>query len=244
MTKVVGVIPARYASTRFPGKPLALIQGKPMIQWVIEGAKKARDLSDLLVATDDERIATVVRAAGAEAVMTDSDLPSGTDRVFAAVRGRDFDVVVNIQGDEPLIRAEMLTELIAPLLESNAPEMSTLMTDLSHDELQNLNVVKALCNQKGDALYFSRFPVPYSRGSAEGALACGKHIGLYAYQRTFLEKFCVTPPTPLELGESLEQLRALELGARIRVVYTKHRSLGVDTPEDLAKIEKMLGAAK
>lgn len=240
MKKVLGVIPARFASTRFPGKPMALIQGKPMIQWVVEGTLKAKSLAAVLVATDDEKIARAAKDAGAEAVMTDSDLPSGTDRICAAIKGREADIVVNIQGDEPLIRAEMLEELIAPMLEAQAPEMSTLACDLSEDELQNPNVVKALRDMNGNAIYFSRFPVPYSRGPANGNFACLKHIGLYAYKRDFLEKFCVTPPSALELGESLEQLRALELGAKIRVVPTRHRSLGVDTPEDLAKIEKML----
>lgn len=240
MKKVLGVIPARFASTRFPGKPMALIQGKPMIQWVVEATLKAKSLSTVLVATDDEKIARAAKDAGAEAVMTDSDLPSGTDRICAAIKGRDADIVVNIQGDEPLIRAEMLEELIAPMLEAQAPEMSTLACELSEDELQNPNVVKALRDVNGNAIYFSRFPVPYSRGQAKGNFACLKHIGLYAYKRDFLEKFRVTPPSALELGESLEQLRALELGAKIRVVPTRHRSLGVDPPEDLAKIEKML----
>ncbi len=244
MKIVVGVIPARFASSRFPGKPLTLIRGKPMIQWVLEGTLKSKLLSKVLVATDDERIARVVVQAGGEAVMTASDLPTGTDRIFAAIKGIEADIVVNIQGDEPLIQAEMLDELVRPLLEDSTLEMSTLGNDLKIQELNDLNVVKVVRNHNGDALYFSRFAIPYSRSSAEGNLACLKHLGLYAYQRKFLESFCVTRPTPLELAESLEQLRALEIGARIRVVKTVHRSQGVDTPEDVAKIEQALGESK
>ena len=241
MQSVVGVIPARYAASRFPGKPLALIQGRPMILWVLEGARRSKRLDRVIVATDDERIRAVVFAAGGEVVMTDSGLPSGTDRVFAAIRGIAADVVVNIQGDEPLIQSEMLDELIAPMLEDATLEMATLGHSISTSDLNNPNSVKVIMNTKGDAIYFSRFPIPYSRGPAvPGAEVCLKHVGLYAYQRHFLETFCATAPSALELGESLEQLRALDLGARIRVVKTNHRSQGVDTPEDLAKIEDQL----
>jgi 3-deoxy-manno-octulosonate cytidylyltransferase (CMP-KDO synthetase) len=244
MKKVVGVIPARYASTRFPGKPLALIRGRPMVAWVLEGARKSSLLSKVIVATDDERIAQAVRDVGGEAVMTASDLPSGTDRIHAALTGQEADVVVNIQGDEPLLQPEMLDQLVGPLLTDPSLEMSTLANEIAADELKNPNVVKVITNVRGEAIYFSRFPIPYSRAEAAAPFACLKHVGLYAYQRHFLERFCLTPPAQLELGESLEQLRALNLGARIRVVTTAHRSVGVDTPEDLARIEHWLGAVK
>ena len=241
---VVGVIPARYGSTRFPGKPLALIQGKPMIQWVWEGACRARTLQQVIVATDDERIAKVIRQAGGKAVMTDSDLPSGSDRILAALKGIEADLVVNIQGDEPLIQSEMIDLLVQPLKADPGLEMSTLANEILADEISNPNIVKVILMDSGDALYFSRFAIPYSRTKAQAPFHCLKHLGLYAYRREFLEKFCATPPNAIEVAESLEQLRALALGARIRVVKTSYQSLGVDTPEDLAKIEKTLGAAK
>jgi 3-deoxy-manno-octulosonate cytidylyltransferase (CMP-KDO synthetase) len=244
MKTVIGVIPARYASTRFPGKPLAPIRGKPMIQWVPEGARQSKLLSKVIVATDDERIARAVRAIGGEVAMTASELPTGTDRINAAVRDLKADIVVNIQGDEPLIQAAMLDELVAPLWADASLEMSTMSNEITTEELANLNSVKVVTDQNGNALYFSRFPIPYSRASLTRPAACAKHLGLYAYQRQFLERFCAAPPSPLEQAESLEQLRALEMGARIRVVKTRYRSLGVDTPEDLAKIEQSLGGAK
>lgn len=242
--QVIGVIPARFASTRFPGKPLALIRGKPMILHVLERALRAKALSQVLVATDHNEIKRAVESAGGRAIMTDPHLPSGTDRINAAVKGLEGEIIVNIQGDEPLLHPEMLDLLVSPLLHDNSVLMSTLSGPISKDEVENPNVVKVIANQKGDAIYFSRFPIPYSRSKAEAPFICQKHLGLYAYHRTFLETFCAAPMSDLEKSESLEQLRALSLGAQIRVMQTVHTSVGVDTPEDLAKIEKWLGETK
>ncbi|MBX2988777.1 MAG: 3-deoxy-manno-octulosonate cytidylyltransferase [Bdellovibrionaceae bacterium] len=242
--KIVGVIPARFGASRFPGKPLFEIAGKPLLQWVIEGARQSRRLQEVLVATDDARIAGLARRCGVEAVMTDSDLPSGTDRIWAAVKSRDVDVVVNVQGDEPLITGEVVDRLADVFLRPwNSVEMATLGHAISTEELGSFNAVKVVVNRQGEALYFSRFPIPYSRHDAEslGSLAgCLKHIGLYAYTKNFLEKFCEAPPALIEKAESLEQLRALDLGARIHVVKVEHSLRGVDTPEDAAALEPIL----
>lgn len=237
------MIPARWGSTRFPGKPLALIHGKPLLQWVIEGSRRSRMLKEILVATDDERIAHLAQSCGARAVMTDSDLPTGTDRVWQAVRETSADVVVNIQGDEPLIEGALLDRLVAPFEADATLEMATLGRALDLEALQSPNTAKIVLNHRDEALYFSRFAIPYSRVSAteesiiEGAL---KHIGIYAYRRSFLKLFCEQRPTILEQMESLEQLRALHLGARIRVVRVEHDSWGVDTPADVQKIEGIM----
>jgi 3-deoxy-manno-octulosonate cytidylyltransferase (CMP-KDO synthetase) len=244
--RVLGVIPARYASTRFEGKPLALIQGKEMILWVCEGARQSRQLQDLWVATDDVRSASVVQAAGFKAVMTDPALPSGTDRIQAALllnEQEKFDVVVNIQGDEPLINGALVDQLVQPMLQDSSLEMATLAHSLSEVELKSPNAVKVVINQRDEALYFSRFPIPFSRVShVENApISCAfKHIGMYAYRASFLRQFCAAPQAELEIHESLEQLRALALGARIKVVLVNERPWGVDTPQDLAKIEEIL----
>lgn len=241
--KILGCIPARYASTRFPGKPLALIAGIPMIVRVCEGARKSKNLTDLVVATDDARIFDVVEKAGYRAVMTDPGCETGTDRIFDAAKklGNTADIVVNIQGDEPLVAGEMVDALVEPLLRDSKLEMSTLAHAASWEELGSLNTVKVITNESDDAIYFSRFPIPYSRGiPAETHLVCLRHIGLYGYRREFLERFCGTAPVALEQAEALEQLRALHLGAKIRVVKVSQRSWGVDTPDDLAKIEVLL----
>ena len=240
---VVGVIPARYGSTRFPGKPLAPVGGKPLLQWVIEGAKTSRRLSRLLVATDDERIAALARKCGVEPIMTASDLPTGTDRVWQAVRGTEADVVVNVQGDEPLIQGALLDRLAEPFGNDRDLAMATLGKPLTIEALAANTTAKIVVNHRDEALYFSRFPIPYSRVDAKqdaqlaGAL---KHIGIYAYRKDFLERFCAQKPVAIEVSESLEQLRALYLGARIKVVRVEHESWGVDTPEDVQKIEKIM----
>lgn len=245
--KVIAVIPARFASTRFPGKPLAKIQGKEMILWVIEGAMTAKLVDQVLVATDDERIANVVGQAGYNYVLTDATLPSGTDRIFAAIKSLEFDIVINVQGDEPLITGHLIDQLVRPMLATEVglagPEMATLAHAISHSELYSLNAVKVVLDGADQALYFSRFPIPYSRAPvpAEGVVAgVYKHIGMYAYKMDFLRRFCGAPQSSLEVAESLEQLRALTLGARIQVVLVDQPSWGVDTPEDLAKIEEIL----
>lgn len=241
--KFIGVIPARYASTRFPAKPLALLQGKPMIQWVVEGARKSKLLKEIIVATDHEDIRKAAEAVGAKVTMTDSNLPSGTDRIYAATKNIDFDVVVNIQGDEPLVTGELIDGL-AGLFEKDATlDMATLAHPISLQELESLNAVKVVVNKNDEALYFSRFAIPYSRVNAAQAPAltgCLKHIGMYAYTKKLLKEFCEAKPAEIEIAESLEQLRALHLGAKIKVLRVQEASLGVDTPEDLAKLEKIL----
>lgn len=241
--KFIGVIPARYASTRFPAKPLALLHGKPMIQWVVEGARKSKLLSEVIVATDHEDIRKAVEAIGGKAVMTDSDLPSGSDRIHAATKNLNFDVVVNIQGDEPLVSGELIDNLAGLFQKDSAVDMATLAHPISLEELESPNAVKVVLNHQDEALYFSRYAIPYSRvkGAQASALSgCLKHIGMYAYTKNFLKTFCEAPPAEIEVAESLEQLRALYLGAKIKVLRVKEASLGVDTPEDLVKLEKLM----
>jgi 3-deoxy-manno-octulosonate cytidylyltransferase (CMP-KDO synthetase) len=243
--KSVGVIPARWGSTRFPGKPLALIAGKPLLEWVIEGAKSAKSLGQVIVATDDDRIAKFAEKCGVTAAMTDSNLPTGTDRVWQAARKSGADVIVNIQGDEPLIDGRLLDRLVAPFALDNELQMATLGRALDEESLKSETTAKIVLNERGEAIYFSRFPIPYSRQNSVGlANLTGslKHIGIYAYRRGFLERFCSQKPTELESFEGLEQLRALYLGARIKVVKVEHDSWGVDTPDDVAKIEKIMNA--
>jgi 3-deoxy-manno-octulosonate cytidylyltransferase (CMP-KDO synthetase) len=239
--KAIGVIPARFGSTRFPGKPLKKILNKPLLQWVIEGAKTSRNLSEIWVATDHLEIFALAESCGAKAIMTASDLPTGSDRVFAATRDSAAEVVVNIQGDEPMIKGAMLDQLVAPLLTDSSLQMATLGRVLKPGDLESKNTAKIVLNKRGEALYFSRFPIPYSRIDAGSQRAvCLKHIGLYAFRKSFLAEFCAQPPTALELAEGLEQLRALYLGARIKVVEVDFESWGVDTPEDVSKVEALL----
>lgn len=245
--KIVGVIPARYGSTRFPGKPLELLQGRPLIQWTIEGSKKSKLLSDVIVATDDERIKAAAEAVGCKVVMTDSELPSGSDRIHAAIRDIDCDIVINIQGDEPLVTGTLVDKLAQVFIDDPNLDMATLAHPISDEELQSMNSVKVVVNCRDEALYFSRFPMPYSRvktvdmGNHDG---CLKHIGMYSYSKKFLKQFCEAPPALIEKAESLEQLRALYLGAKIKVVRVQEASIGVDTPEDLHKLEVLLSQGK
>lgn len=243
MLKIVGVIPARYGSTRFPGKPLVLLNGRPMIQWTIEGARTSQLLSEVIVATDDVRIQQAAEAVGAKVVMTDSDLPTGSDRIYAAIKNIDCDVVVNVQGDEPLVTGTLVDSLAEVFVQDASLDMATLAHPISREEVESLNSVKVVLNHKSEALYFSRYPIPYSRVSA-GSVAewsgCLKHVGMYAYTKEFLGRFCQTAPTEIEVAESLEQLRALYLGAKIKVIKVQEASRGVDTPEDVAVIEKLL----
>lgn len=247
---IVAVIPARYGSSRFPGKPLALILGKPMIQWVYERAALAACADRVVVATDDERIARVVAGFGGEVQMTRSDHATGTDRL-AEVAGRlDAELLINVQGDEPLIDPRMIEAAAAPLIADAAIPMGTLRAALeTWEEYRNPNVVKVVCDGRGFALYFSRAPIPHPRDLPQGgaqpspaALGMFRHVGLYVYRRDFLLAFASLPPSPLEQLEKLEQLRALEHGHAIRVVETDLTSLGVDTPEDLLRVEAFLRA--
>ncbi len=242
--KIVGIIPARYASTRFPGKPLALIAGKPLIQRVVEQCKKSNSLKDVVVATDDERIAEVAKRF-CRVEMTRADHPSGSDRIAEVAQRLECDAVVNIQGDEPLI-APTVIDAVANALAGNA--MSTAATPIKNvAEYDNPNVVKVVVNAAGRALYFSRRTIPYLREAtgrpANEQLATFpflKHLGIYGYRRETLLKLVKFPVSPLENAEKLEQLRALENGIQIAVVKVDYDSVGVDVPEDVAKVEKLL----
>lgn len=237
---IIGIIPARYKSTRFPGKPLADICGKPMIRHVYERAKKSASLREVLVATDDERILDCVNSFGGKAVMTDSDLPNGTARCEQALRlwGGQAEAVINIQGDEPLLDPRMIDEVAGLLAED---ECATLCRELV-DGLENPNTVKVVLSLDGHALYFSRSLIPYKRN--ESPLPFFQHIGIYGYSADFLKKYVSLPATPLSEAESLEQLKILEHGFRIRVKITEcsDASIGVDTPEDLEIVRKIMHA--
>lgn len=239
----VAVIPARWASTRFPGKPLAELAGEPMIAHVVRRAAAARTVSAVLVATDDERIAAAARAAGAEAVMT-GDHPSGTDRVAAAVAGRgDWDVVVNLQGDEPLLAGGNVDVLVAGLWQREELSMATLCRPLDPVRAEDPNAVKVVRRADGRALYFSRARVPYPREIAAASPLWRLHLGIYAFRREALARFVALPPSPLEQAEALEQLRALEHGLDILVLDAPHDAFGVDTPDDLERARARLVAA-
>ena len=232
------VIPARYASTRLSGKPLADICGKPMICRVLERASRAQKPEKVIVATDDQRIYDAVRAEGGEAILTRADHPTGTDRLAEVAEAYpEVDLIVNVQGDEPLIEPSVIDDLIAPFeMDENLP-MATVMVRMDDAAEQlNPNNVKVIVDKLGYALYFSRSLVPYPRAVAGPVY---KHIGIYAYRRDFLLRYARLEPTPLEKAESLEQLRALENGYGIRVLETDCRFVGVDTPEDLALVNKI-----
>ena len=236
--KVLCVIPARYASTRLPGKPLLDIAGKPMVVRVYERASKAKGVSETLVATDDERIKAAVERSGGKAMLTRGDHPTGTDRLAeVAAAFPDVDLIVNVQGDEPLIEPALIDELIGQFEGEPELAMATVKTKIEDEaERANPNNVKVVCDKEGYALYFSRSLLPYPR---KGGCPVYKHIGIYAYRRDFLLAYAKMQPTPLEQAESLEQLRALENGYRIKVVETKARFVGVDTAEDLAKVNEI-----
>jgi len=244
---VIAIIPARYGSTRLDGRPLLDIAGKPMVQWVYERAKKAKLIRDVLVATDDKRVMSAVERFGGKAVMTSSSHRSGTDRIAEAAGSLNADVIVNVQGDEPLIEPEMIDEAIKPLLAESSLLISTLKTKIANEEeLKDPNVVKVVTDREGFALYFSRYPIPYERERSQKSEVRSqkknihyKHIGLYIYRRDFLLQFAKMKPTPLEDAEKLEQLRVLENGYKIKVVETKYNSIGVDTKEDLEKVRKL-----
>lgn len=237
---VWGVIPARYAAVRLPGKPLVPVAGKPLVLHVLENARRAAALDRVIVATDDARVASVVRQAGGEAVLTDPAIPSGTDRIRAAVRilGGSPDRIVNIQGDEPLLSHEAIDAAVAALDEA---EISTLAAPIADEAVfRNPNAVKVVLADDGTALYFSRAPIPFPRdGTTPRAL---QHVGLYAFHRAALEKFASLPPSEIERVESLEQLRWLAAGARIRVALIPEATIAVDTPEDVVLVEKALAA--
>lgn len=241
--KVTAIIPARYASTRFEGKPLADILGKPMIQHVCERVKKAENIENVLVATDDQRIFDAVSAFGGKAIMTSSRHPTGTDRLAEVAAGLDSDFIVNVQGDEPLIHPAMIDEAIAPMIDDPSIAMGTLKCLIKEPEaLDDSAVVKVVVDKDDFALYFSRYPIPFVRDAFSGnnIVRHFKHIGLYVYNRQFLLDFAAMKPSPLENAEKLEQLRALENGFRIKVVTTEHESIGVDRPEDLERVKEIM----
>jgi 3-deoxy-manno-octulosonate cytidylyltransferase (CMP-KDO synthetase) len=253
---VVGMIPARYAATRLPGKVLADICGKPMLQHVYERACRAATVGQVVIATDDERIAEVARGFGARVEMTSPEHKSGTDRLAEVARGLDCDIVVNIQGDEPLIDPRIIDAAVQPLLDEAEVRMATLATQATAHEWAAASVVKVVCDGRGNALYFSRRQIPYFRlddPAQESALAgdlvhpvsgCRplKHIGLYVYRRDTLLWYAGLPRGVLEATESLEQLRVLENGCPIRVVEVDYSPIGVDTPEDLGTVRRLVEA--
>jgi 3-deoxy-manno-octulosonate cytidylyltransferase (CMP-KDO synthetase) len=241
MGSVVAIIPARYESSRLPGKPLADLHGQPMIRRVYERTARATGVDRVLVATDDERIRAAVEGFGGEAVMTRSDHPSGTDRIAEVAARLDADVIVNVQGDLPLLDPAMVADAVAPMRADRDLPMSTLKTPIrERAELDNPNVVKVVTDRAGFALYFSRSPIPFWRDGAEGDILAHRHIGLYVYRRDFLLSFAKLEPTPLERAERLEQLRALERGFRIRVVEVPDAAVEVDTMEDLERARALL----
>jgi 3-deoxy-manno-octulosonate cytidylyltransferase (CMP-KDO synthetase) len=252
--RVIAVIPARYGSTRFEGKPLADILGKPMIQYVYEGVCQSKLIEGVIVATDDQRIMEVVRQFGGKAMMTSPEHFSGTDRVAEVARKIASEIIVNVQGDEPLIRGVIIDKAIRPLLSDDTLPMSTLMTRIEDvKDWLNPHIVKVVLDQRGYALYFSRSPIPFPRDLQIGRLESNpfgtkrplpkrvfKHIGVYVYRRKFLLHFARMKPTPLEKLEKLEQLRALENGHRIKVTAVDYEPICVDTPADLQKVEAFL----
>ena len=253
--KVYGIIPSRFGSSRFPGKPLAMLAGKPLVAWVVEAVSRAKGLDEVLVATDDERIVKAVEAYGGKAVMTPSELPSGTDRIACAARnylGHDFaddDVLVNIQGDEPLIDPKLVEELAAKLKDDSRWQMATAVTPIRNlADFQAKTVVKVVLDRDDGALYFSRAPIPCDRDNppqpstfnSQPSTLYVRHLGIYAYRGEFLKRYIQEPPCALEKTEKLEQLRALWMGAKIAVVKTADEGVGVDTPEDAKRVEKLL----
>ena len=268
--KTYGIIPSRFGSSRFPGKPLANLAGKPLVAWVVEAVKKAKGLDAVLVATDDERIVKAVEACGGVAVLTPSDLPSGTDRIACAARrylGGDFgddDILVNVQGDEPLIDPALVEALAAKLKDDARWSMATAVTPIRcAADFAAKTVVKVVLDRDDGALYFSRAPIPCDRDHTPTFQAPEppnsqtsklpnvqtpkppnslfvRHLGIYAYRGAFLKRYIAEPPCELEKTEKLEQLRALWMGAKIAVVRTDDEGVGVDTPEDAARVEQLL----
>lgn len=240
--KIIGIIPSRYASTRFPGKPLALIAGKSLIERVWRQAKKSRLLAEVFIATDDKRIKSAAEAFGAEVIMTSNKCKSGTDRLAEAAkkRAKNASVIINIQGDEPVISPVLIDNVARCFVNDAGLAAATAAYPLKFkDELNSPNVVKVVLDSKKYALFFSRYPVPFQRNSG-GTAQHYKHIGIYGYRRDFLLKFAAWSQSPLEKAEQLEQLRILENGKRIKVVISAVDSFGVDVPADIRKIERFI----
>jgi 3-deoxy-manno-octulosonate cytidylyltransferase (CMP-KDO synthetase) len=242
-TRTVVIVPARYHSTRLPGKPLLDIAGLPMVVRVAQRAASAAGVTRVLVATDDTRIADAVAAHGGTAVMTRADHPSGTDRLAEVAASLECDLVVNVQGDEPLIAPAMIEQAVSACTADPALPMASLRRRIDDPaEIHDPNLVKVVVDRDGNALYFSRAPIPFARNAANHFAAglAFKHVGLYVYRRNVLLRLATLPPTALERAEALEQLRALEHGIRIRVVETAWDSVGVDTPEDLERVRRLV----
>lgn len=238
MKIIVAIIPARYQSSRFPGKPLAMIAGQTMIQRVYEQVKQAQGISNVIVATDDERIYDTVNRFQGNVVMT-GECSCGSERVYETVKNYPCDIVINVQGDEPLIKPKMIEELISAF-EDNNVIMATLCKEIYNEEdITNPNIVKVVRDKNDDALYFSRHAIPFNR-SKQNVIKFFKHIGIYGYTRDFLKEYVQIGKMPLETIENLEQLRVLESGYKIRVKETRYDSIGVDTPKDILKVEKEL----
>ncbi|MFK5926528.1 MAG: 3-deoxy-manno-octulosonate cytidylyltransferase [Desulfuromusa sp.] len=252
MKKATAIIPARYGSTRFPGKPLALINGLPMIQHVCQRVAEAKMIDRVIVATDDLRIVDVVKGFGGEVMLTKVDHPTGTDRLAEVAANIDSELIVNVQGDEPLIDPRMVDQAIAPLVENQHIQMGTLASVINQvDDFHNPNVVKVVKDQSGLALYFSRAPIPWPRDLSPEQLAetlsqlgLLRHIGLYVYRRELLLSYPSWPKTPLEKLENLEQLRALERGVKLYVAETEFSCHGVDTLADLARVSALMSMEK
>jgi len=236
---ILCVIPSRISSTRLPRKPLLPIQGKPMIQWVYENASRCKLLSDVVVATDSKEIASIIKNIGGKYLITDPDLPTGSDRVAAvAEHFPEADVVINLQGDEPFIRPHMLEALVAPYLAGETPDMTTLAYPLDMAKFHDAGTVKVITDVKGNALYFSRSPIPYFRTPEIAPVY--NHMGLYAFRRDFLLQYTKLPQTPLEKTEALEQLRALEHGYKIRVCLTESNTLEINTQEEYDRAQEFI----
>ncbi|MFN8444542.1 MAG: 3-deoxy-manno-octulosonate cytidylyltransferase [Caldilineaceae bacterium] len=241
--KIIGIIPARYGSTRLEGKPLKDICGKPMIQLVYEAAQGAKLLNEVYVATDDVRIVTAVEQFGGNVRMTSPDHKTGTDRIAEVAKDLDAEIVVNIQGDEPLLNPAMIDEVIQPFFNDLDLPMSTLCVPILEEEaLHDPNVVKAVFDQQGNALYFSRSLIPYPR--KRDNFQAYEHLGLYAYRKNFLMTYISLPQTRLEINESLEQLRVLESGYRLKIAVSAHpyEGVSVDTQEDLERVREIVRA--
>lgn len=240
---VIGVIPARYESSRLAHKLLRVICGKPLLQWAWESASKASALDDLIVACDDIKIKEAAEKFGAKAVMTSREHQSGTDRIAEAIRDIDVKIVVNIQADEPLMHHSIIDSLAREMVNNPTTLMATVKKAIETEEdINNPNIVKLICDKNDFAIYFSRYPIPYYR-DASAEKKHHKHLGIYAYTKDFIYTFRNLPHSYLENAEKLEQLRAIEAGYKIKVIETKFESVGVDTEEDLQKVEAILGKA-
>lgn len=239
MKPAIGIIPARYGANRFPGKPLASILGKPMIQWVHENASQSKLLTRLIIATDDERIFRVAEDFGAEAILTSPEHRSGTERVAEVAARIDIPIIINIQGDEPFIKGDMIDTLIETLQDETIPIATLARKNTNMATISDTNLVKVVLDQQSFALYFSRSPLPHRASDY-----FWQHIGIYGFQRETLLAFASLPPSRLEGQEKLEQLRALENGFRIKVLMSEYSSLSVDIPEDIIKVEKLIQEGK